>query len=186
MQPAAPFGEYAGFTLGEEEPAPPTIPASARLGSAELAREVASVTAARQALHALVEGRPDEARERFDALLAETPPVLDPARLAIGAAQARFALGDFAGAGSALAPAVAEDAPVDVRISALALRALCADRLGRRAEAVELHRAVLALVEAHPEWNHFESIAALAREGLERSLAEREPVHSLYVLRIPF
>jgi hypothetical protein len=186
MQPVAPFGEYAGFTLGEGETAPPTIPASARLGSAELAREVASVTVARQALHALVEGRPDEAQERFDALLAETPPVLDPARLAIGSAQARFALGDFAGAESALAPAVAEDAPVDVRIPALALRALCADRLGRRTEAVELHRAVLALVETHPEWNEFESIAALSREGLEGSLAEREPVHSLYVLRIPF
>jgi hypothetical protein len=186
MQPAAPFGEYAGFTLGGAEPTPRTLPASPRLGSAGLAREAASVAAARTALHALYEGRPGEARAGFDALLAETPPVLDPARLAVGAAHARFDLGDAAGAESALAPALVEEAPVDVRIAARSLRALCADRLGRRAEAVELHRSVLALVESHPEWNEFAGLAELSREGLERSLADRDPAHSYYVLRIPF
>jgi hypothetical protein len=186
MQPAAPFGEYAGFTLGGAEPTPRTLPASPRLGSAGLAREAASVAAARTALHALYDGRPGEARAGFDALLAETPPVLDPARLAVGAAHARFDLGDAAGAESALAPALVEEAPVDVRIAARSLRALCADRLGRRAEAVELHRSVLALVESHPEWNEFAGLAELSREGLERSLADRDPAHSYYVLRIPF
>ena len=151
-----------------------------------MVRERASVAKARAALHALAEERPAEARDGFDALLAETPPVLDPLRLAIGAAAARFALGEFAGAADLLAAASAEPAPAELRIYALSLRALCADRLGRREEAASLHRATLAVIDAHPEWNVFEKVAALARAGSERALVDREPELSVYVLRLPF
>ena len=186
MQPLAPFGEYVGFRLGEGAPAAAPLPASPWLASEAAARERASVAKARAALHALRDGRLAEARVGFDALLAEAPPVLDPARLALGAAAARFRDGDFAGAEAALAPARVEQAPDDVRIEALSLAALCADRLGRHDDAVPLQRAALALIDAHPEWNVFEKVAALAREGLERSLADREPALSYYVLRIPY
>lgn len=112
--------------------------------------------------------------------------MLDHARIALGAAAERFRAGDFAGAEAALGPARAERAPEDARIEALSLAALCADRLGRREDAVVLQRETLARIEAHPEWNVFERIAALAREGLERSLAGREPALSYYVLRLPY
>ena len=107
-------------------------------------------------------------------------------RLAIGAAAARFALGEFASAADLLAAASAEPAPAELRIYALSLRALCADRLGRREEAASLHRETLAVIAAHPEWNVFEKVAALAREGSEHALLDRDPELSVYVLRLPF
>jgi hypothetical protein len=186
MQPLAPFGEYVGLTLAKGAAPPPPLPASPWLASEAAARERASVARARAALHALADERFAEARAGFDALVAESPPVLDPTRMALGAALARFREGDFAGAEATLAPARAESADEDVRIEALSLAALCADRLGRREDAAALQQAVLARIEAHPEWNVFAKNAALAREGLGRSLADREPALSYYVLRIPF
>jgi len=186
MQPEAPFGAYAGFTLDTDAPPPAAIAASPLLAGDTMMRERTAVAKGRAALHALFEERPAEARAGFDALLAETPPVLDPLRLAIGAAAARFEQQEFAGAADLLAASSAEPAPADVQIYALSLRALCADRLGHREEAASLHRATLALIEAHPEWNTFEKVAALAREGSERALVDRKPELSYYVLRLPF
>jgi hypothetical protein len=185
MQPEAPFGAYAGFTLAPGAAPPPALPASPALGSPAMTRERDAVQRAREALHALADGRDAEARDRLDALLGEEPPVLDPTRLAVGAALARLRLGDPAGAIDALGPALADGAPADVAIEAASLRALAADRLGRRDEAVAFHRDTLARIAAHPEWNVFGPQAALAREGLAHSVADREPVTSLYVLRVP-
>ncbi len=186
MQPFAPFGEFVGFTLAKGSTAPPSLPASPWLGSPAMERERAAVEQARSALHALFERRPADAQRTFAALLAETPPVLDDRRLALGEAYARFEQTDFAGAAAAVAPATAAGAPIDVQIYGLSLRALCADRLGRRADAVALHRAALALIQAHPEWNVFEPVAALARQGIAGALVDREPVLFYYALRVPF
>lgn len=186
MQPFAPFGEYAAFSLAADAPVPPNVPASPFLASEAAARERDAIARARLALHALDERRFAEARQGFDALLADTPPVLDPARLAIGAGWARFGAGDCAGVPAALAPALAADAHVEMRIYATSLAALCADRTGDRERAVALHRAVIDLVDAHPEWNVFEKVAALARDGIAGSVVDREPVISVYVFRIPF
>lgn len=184
MQPEAPFGEYVGFTLGKGS-APPSIPASALLTGDAMARERIAVAMGREALHALAEKRPADALKGLETLLAAKPPVLDPARLALGLALARFQEGDVAGAAQALLPVTAADAPIDVQIYGLSLRALCADRLGHRDEAVALYRETLTLIEAHPEWNQFEKVAAWAREGTQHSLADRDPVVSLYALRLP-
>lgn len=186
MQPFAPFGEYVAFSLSKDAPAPANVPASPLLASDALARERAAVAKARLALHALDEARYADARQGFDALLAESPPLLDRSRLAIGAGWARFGEGDCASAPVALAPALAGDASVEVRIYATSLAALCADRLGDRAKAVALHRETLALVDAHAEWNIFDEVAALARAGTAGSVADRDPVISVYVFRIPF
>jgi len=185
MQPFAPFGEYVALTLAPAA-APPSIAASPLLQGEALARERAAVAQARAALHALAEGREAQARDGFEALMGEEPTPLDPSRLALGAALAGFRLADYAGALRDLAPALAADAPIDVRIYANSLAALCADRLERRAEAEAFHRAALALIDAHPQWNEFERVALLAREGLTSPLADREPVVSLYALRVPF
>lgn len=186
MQPEAPFGAYTGFSLAKDAPPPATIAASPLLASDAMARERAAVAKARAALHALHDERFAEAQTGFDALIAEHPSLLDPARLALGAASARFSQKDFAGAVEALAPSLDARAPIDVRIYATSLEALSADRLGRREEAARLHRETLALIEAHPEWNEFEKVAALARDGIAASVAEREPVISHYVLRLPY
>jgi hypothetical protein len=186
MQPIAPFGSYAGFRAAPDGDPPRTLPASPLLGGDALAREQRAVASARAALHALRDESWADAQARLDALLAESPPPLDPARLAVGAGYAHLRRGDCAGAAAALAPAVDEAAPIDVRIYALSLQALCADRMGRREEAASLHGAVLALVAAHPEWNEFDDVAALAREGVQHSVADREPIVSPYLMRIPF
>ena len=186
MQPEAPFGEFVGFSLAKDAPPPANVPASPLLASDAMAHERATVAKARLALHALDDRRWAEAREGFDALLAETPPILDRSRLALGAGWARFGEGDCAGAPAALAPALATEAPVESRIYATELVALCADRTGDRAKAAQLHRETLALIDAHPEWNVFDPVAALARDGVAGRVADREPVISVYVFRVPF
>lgn len=185
MQPFAPFGAYVPFTLGGA-PAPAPIPASPFLDSEAMQRQAAAVARAREALHALVDGEPGRALPLLTGLLAQSPPVLDPARVALLAGDARFAAGDAAVAFEALGPAVSEDAPVDVRIQGRALRAQAADRLGRREVAVALYSAALAEIEAHPEWNVFDAVAARAREGIAAPAGDRPPVLSLYALRVPF
>jgi hypothetical protein len=185
MQPAAPFGAYAAFTLAPDA-APAAIPASPLLGSEALRREAEAVASARAAVHALAENRFADARVWLEALMAQQPPLLDPARLALGLADAQFRLGDFAAASGALAPALGADAPIDARIAATSLSALCADRLGRRDEAAALHRDVLALVAEHPEWNEFAPFEALAREGATQRLADREPIFQHFLMRLPY
>jgi hypothetical protein len=185
MQPLAPFGAYEGFTLAQDAAAPAPVPIDAMLASGGFAAERAAVAKARTALHALVERRFGEARDGFDALLAQTPPVLDPARLSLGAGWARLGAGECAGVAAALAPALAANADVEARIYATSLSALCADRLGDRARAAGLHRETLALIEAHPEWNVFAPVAALARDGVAASVADREPAISIFVFNVP-
>ena len=186
MEPFAPFGAYEAFSLAPGA-APAKIAASPFAGSAEQAREAASIERARRALHAAVEERPAEAAALFDELLAESPPVLDPARIALGAGWAKLAAGDAAGAQAVLARARAASASDDVRIDALSLSALAADRLGRRDEAAALHAAALALIDAHPEWNVYGAQAELARRGAKQAIpAGTKPATSPYVLRIPF
>jgi hypothetical protein len=186
LQPLAPFGEFAGFTAGTGQPRPAAIPAADVLATEAAAREREAVAKAREALNALAEERAAEARAGFEALLAESPPILDPTRLALGLAYARLLEGDAAGAERALGPATAEDAPIDVRIHAHSLSSIAADGLQRRDDAAARSRATLDLIESHPEWNVFDDVAALARDGLTTSIAERKPVLSLYVMRLPF
>ncbi len=185
MEPFAPFGAYEGFSLTPGE-APGQLPASSFSGSAAETRERASIERARRALHAADAGRWDDAATLLDLLLAEQPPVLDPARVALAAGWAKLAAGDPAGAQAVLAPARATAASDDVRIDALSLSALAADRLGRRDEAVALYAAMLALVDAHPEWNVYGRHADLARRGIAGPLPDAKPVTSPYVLRVPY
>lgn len=186
MEPFAPFGAYEGFSLAPDT-TPVAIAASAFAGSVAQVRERASIDRARRALHAAKDGRTGEAVALFDELLAESPPVLDPTRIALGAGHVKLAAGDAAGAQAVLARARAATASDDVRIDALSLSAIAADRLGRRDEAAALHAAALALIEAHPEWNVYGPQAELARRGTSEAIpADVKPVTSPYVLRVPF
>jgi len=186
IQPVAPFGKYIGFSLSGAEPAPPSIPPSPWFGSVAMAREVAVVGQARRGLHDLAEERFAAARDRFDHVRGHQPPVLDPARIGLAAAFAAFRAGDPKGALARLEDASASTAPIDVRIYAASLQALCADALGRRDDAIALHREALHLIEANPQWNEFAPVAALAREGIASAITDRKPALSLYAFRVPF
>ena len=185
-QPVAPFGSYVGVALGGDGAVPPTIPASAWFGTPGMKREVAAVAEARAALHDLSELRYAAARQRFQSVLAERPPVLDPQRIALGSAYAALRAGDAAAAFELALPSSSPDAPTEVRIYAMSLRAVCADRLGQRQEAARLHGEALALIEANPQWNVFDAVGALAREGIAGAIADRDPIVSYYILRVPF
>lgn len=184
MQPFAPFGAYRGFSL-DPRAGPREIPASPWLASSELVRERDSVERAREAFRALVDERPADAAPILEAVLAEAPAVLDPTRIAVGAGYARLESGDARAAYDLLEGATSEASEDDVRIEALSLRALAADRLGLRPEAAALHRAALAILEKHPEWNVFEQVAALAARGVDEALPDESPVTNPYVLRVP-
>jgi hypothetical protein len=52
-------------------------------------------------------------------------------------------------------------------------------------EALSGYRELLEQVDAHPEWNVFESAAGQARRGLADPLAAEPLAVSHYVLRLP-
>lgn len=164
-QPHAPFGAYVAFSpRGAANGAEP-LPASPALGGDAFAAERDAIARARRAVDAQRRGRAAEAREIWDALAAENPPRLDPARIALARAHALHALGEDEAALAALSPIEDGAAPYDARAYGLAQRAWLADRLGRRDEALGRWTALLAHLDAAPEFNAFDRLRALAVAG---------------------
>jgi tetratricopeptide (TPR) repeat protein len=183
-QPIAPFGSYRGLSLAPKG-AIPELPASPELGTPPFARQQGAIERARRAIRAQRDAAKQdddaarragyaEARALWDALAAEDPPRLDPARIALARAEALHGLGELEAAYAALAPTESPDAPFEARAEGLASRALLADRLGRRDEALRLWRATLAHLDAGPEYNVFDELRALAEAGLKDPSEERE------------
>jgi hypothetical protein len=170
MQPHAPFGAYRAFTPTGAPASAPDLPADPGFANGALAREAEAVETARRAATFQRTGKPAAARPLWDALAAQSPPVLDPARIALGRAQTLFALEEIATAYDALAPAVAAGAPLEVRLQGLLQRGLLADGLGWRALAVQHYGEAIALVDAHPEYSAF----AKHRERAQAGVAERQ------------
>jgi hypothetical protein len=164
-QPHAPFGEYVAFSPRGDANGAAALPASPALGSDAFAAERDAIARARRAVDAQRRGRAAEAREIWDALAAEDPPRLDPARIALARAHALHAIGEDEAAFAALAPAEDAAAPYDARAYGLAQRAWLADRLGRRGEALRLWSALEAHLDAAPEFNAFERLRTLAAAG---------------------
>jgi tetratricopeptide (TPR) repeat protein len=184
QQPSAPFGAYRGFSLDPRTEIP-ELPAAPELATPAFARELEAIERARRAIRAQRDAAEQGDTERrrsgyaeasalWDALAAETPPLLDPARIALARAHALYGLGELERAYDALAPSEAPDAPFDARAGGLAARALLADRLGRRDEALRLWRATLAQLDAGPEFNVFGALRALAEAGLREPSEQRE------------
>jgi predicted choloylglycine hydrolase len=165
-QPHAPFGEYAAFSARRDANGAPALPASPALASDAFAAERDAIARARRAVDAQRRGLAAEAREIWDTLAAEVPPRLDPARVALARAHALHVLEEDEAAFTALAPALDPSAPYDARAYGLAQRAWLADRLGRRDEALRLWNALLAHLDAAPEFNAFEKLRARAEQGL--------------------
>jgi hypothetical protein len=194
MQPFAPFGAYVGVSLDRPGDAIRVLPAAPLDPDAERA-EIEAIEKARRAVRALRaaldangEARTAlaaEARALWDGLAAERPALLDPSRVALGRALALHAQGDLAGAFDALAPADAAAAPFEVRAEALAARALLADRLGRREDALRLWRATLAHLDSGPEYGVFGPIRALAERGRAGPVSDGELPIAFWDLGVP-
>jgi tetratricopeptide (TPR) repeat protein len=178
MQPDAPFGSYVGVSLAQETSAIRVLPAAEREPEArrDEAKGILIARSGVQMLRAAVEADDAETRRvayetaefAWETLARWTEQPLDPARIALGQALALHGKGDLEGAYAALAPAEASEAPFEARAEGLASRALLADRLGRREEALRLWRATLAHLDSAPEYNVFGGLRRLAEGGLVR------------------
>lgn len=166
MQPHAPFGRFVPFTLGPEAD-PPSFPASEDLVSGGLELERDEIRRTRRTLELDSVGKLEEARRAWDALLSSEIQTLDARRLAFGSAKTRDALGDDEGAYAALEPATGEEAPIEIRGTALVSRGILADRLGRRELAMEHYEAALELFATRPEFTAFAPLEEIAERGLE-------------------
>lgn len=177
MQPHAPFGAYRAFTATGEPATAADLPADPGFAAGAMAGESAAIATARRAIAFQQTGKPAAARALWDELAAQSPALLDPARLALGRAQTLFAMGEPGSAFEALAPGVAAEAPFEVRVQGLLQRGLLADALGRRAEALALYGETLALIDGHPEYSAFTKHRERATAGVaERQRAGELPI----------
>jgi hypothetical protein len=167
MQPHAPFGAYRAFSPNADVSGVPPLPASPALATSAFEREASAIADARRALQAQRGGRHAEARALWDAVAAQSPPVLHPARIALARGWNLVELGELAAADAALAAADGEAAPLSVRLLALAGRAVLADRLERREQAVARYEGVLEALDTHPEYTCFRRLRALAEAGAQ-------------------
>jgi hypothetical protein len=178
IQPYAPFGAYHAFrATGEPAADVPELPADPGFASGAFAREAQAVATARRAIAFQQTGKPAAARALWDALADQDPALLDPARLALGRATTLYAMGETEAAFDALAPAVAPDAPYEVRVQGLVQRGLLRDALGRRDEAAALYKDAIALIDSQPGYSAFAELRTRAEAGLaERQSARELPI----------
>jgi hypothetical protein len=86
-------------------------------------------------------------------------------------------MGEPGTAFDALAPAVAADAPFEVRVQGLLQRGLLSDALGRRAEALALYGETVALIDGHPEYSAFAKLRERATAGVaKRQTGDELPI----------
>jgi hypothetical protein len=160
MQPHAPFGAYRAFSPSSDVSGLPELPAAP-----VPAREAAAIAEARRAIQLQRGGRPADARPLWDALAAQSPPALDPARVALARGWNLADLGELAAADAALAAADVDAAALEVRLNARVARGLVADRDGRRADADAHFQSTVTEIDAHPEYTCFARLRALAEAG---------------------
>jgi hypothetical protein len=170
MQPIAAFGEMIPLCATREACEARPLAADPRLGAGGLQHEVEIVAAMREAARIFATGRPAEAGAAWDRL-ADAERLLEPRRLAWARARARWASGRLAEAERLLAVADVDDAPFEIRAYARVARAMLADRLGRRSDAVDGYRSAEAYLDEHSEYDAAALIAPLrawVRTGLAR------------------
>lgn len=144
MQPLAPFGEFRPFSLQDGDL--PALPADPRLVGEGLGLEADVIARVRGALRSEAAGNLFEARAIFDRLVEAAEPVLDPHRLAWARARVRWSLGELEEADALLSELDADEVSFDVRAWALVMRALIADRSGRREAALAHSRRADAIL----------------------------------------
>ena len=160
MQPHAPFGEYVPFSVSVDVSGVRPLPADPRFAAGAMQAEINAVAELRRGLRLDEEHDAAAAAEVFDSLAASAAGGLDPSRLAWARARARWQAGRLEEAYAVLGEVEqAGDAPFEVRAWALWMRAVLADRLGRREEALRLYGAAAAHLESRPEFaSYFEQL----------------------------
>jgi len=159
-QPQAPFGEMVPFSVAEEAPATAPLPADPRLGKPEMEREAAVIGGVREAVRLFREGKIEEAGAIWDRFADDGEPILEPHRLTWARARVRWTLGILEEADGLLAGLDTDSAPFDVRSHALVMRAVIADRLARRGDAIRLYQQAQGYLDAHA-YNHQSMVAPL-------------------------
>jgi len=149
MQPLAPFGQFLAFSFTEDFADARSLPADRRLAAPEMERERAAIAELRAAVRLFDEGKIEESGRLFDALAARAEPSLHPLRLVWAQARVRWTLGKLEQADALLARLNTAETPFDVRAHGLVMRALIADRRGRRGDAVQLYQTAQALLDAN-------------------------------------
>ena len=155
MQPHAPFGEYLPFSPIGEAPDAPVLPADPGFAAGRLREEAEEVNEARRAAELADAGYFAEAAGLLDRLARLPDGHLDPARLAWARARGRWSQGQLDVAYQILGELEALNAPFDIRAHGLTMRAILADRLERRDEALRLYGMARSHLAKRPEFNVF-------------------------------
>ena len=161
MQPLAPFGEMVPFSVGADVSGTPTLPADPRLGTPEMECEAAVIAELRNAVRLFNEGLFGEAGAIWDRFAENGEPMLEHSRLAWARARVRWALGNLEEADNLLAGLDTDGVPFDVRSHGLVARALIADRLGRRENAIRFYQQTQTYLDAHPDYNDQFTVAPI-------------------------
>jgi hypothetical protein len=185
MQPHAPFGEYVPFSLTDDAPEAPVLPVDPAFAAGELQAEVRAVAEARLASRLVEEGLLAEATVVLDRLAEAPGGPLDPARLAWARARVRWMQGQLEAAYEILAAVESPAAPYGVRARGLTRRAVLADRLGRRDEALRLYGLAAEHLAARPEFNVFDDLHPRIAAGLEAPQTDGDLTEGPELMLIP-
>jgi hypothetical protein len=130
--------------------------------------ELALIQEMRRAVRLFDEGQVEQAGLIWDGLAAQGDPLAHPHRLTWARARARWTLGRLEEADRLLADLDEDEVPFDVRINAVVARAVVADRLGRRDEAVRLYERGRELFGANSQYN--DGLVSFLRRRIARGL----------------
>ena len=150
-QPLASYGEFVPFTLDPGASSIPSLPPDSGLGKASLNQSAAILAEMRQALRLFDGGKVAEAGRILDAMAARQEKLADPYRLAWARARVRLTEGKLDEADGLLAPIDSDGVILDLRVPGVVVRAVIADRQGRRDDAIKLYRRAQSLLDANPQ-----------------------------------
>jgi tetratricopeptide (TPR) repeat protein len=185
MQPHAPFGEFLPFSPSGEAPDAPVLPADPGFAAGRFREEAEQVNEARRAAELADAGFFPEATGLLDRLARLPDGRLDPARLAWARARGRWSQGQLDVAYEILGELEDLDAPFDVRAHGLTMRAILADRLGRRDDALRLYEMARSHLAKRPEFNVFADLHERIALGLEAPQTEGALPETTDLMRIP-
>jgi hypothetical protein len=185
MQPHAPFGEYLPFSPRADPPGAAPLAADPRFAAGEFQSASEEIADARRAADLARAGSFAEAAALLDRLAGLAEGHLDPARLAWARARTRWSRGQLAEAYRILGEIETAGGPYGVRAHGLTMRAILADRLGRRDDALRLYRLARSHLAEHPEFNVFEELHERIALGLEAPQIDGSLPETSDLMRLP-
>lgn len=142
------------FSVSVEVSNTPPLPADPRLGTPVMKHEAALIGELRRAVRLFDQGKAEEAGAIWNRFAENPEPILEPSRLTWARARVRRTVGRLEEADELLAGLDTDGVLFEVRGHGLVVRALIADRAGRRGDSIRLYRRAQAYLDAHPDYNH--------------------------------